>query len=151
MIGIISDTHGLVRPEIFQAFRGCELILHAGDIGKLEVIEQLKTIAPVKAVRGNVDRDPWAKGLPLTRVVKYKNRFLYLLHNPNDIDLEPRVVGLHVIISGHSHKPMEKWHDGILYLNPGSAGPKRFSLPVCAAILEITEEGFHVNWVNLNS
>lgn len=149
MIGIISDTHGLVRPEVAYAFKDCNLILHAGDIGKPEVLKQLQDIAPVIAVRGNVDRGIWAEKLPFTEVVNFKKIYIYILHNLNDLNLDPKAAGFHVVISGHSHKPEEKWQDDVLFLNPGSAGPKRFSLPICVATLEITHHKINVQYVNL--
>lgn len=149
IIGVISDTHGLFRPEIVPAFKDCGLILHAGDIGNPEVLHQLENIAPVIAIRGNNDKGIWAENLPLTREVKFGNILIYLLHNLHELDIDPSAAGINAVISGHSHKAIEKWQNGILFLNPGSAGPKRFSLPICVAILEITENTINVRHINL--
>ena len=138
-VGIISDTHGLMRPEALTALRGCELILHAGDIGRSAILEALRAIAPVTAIRGNVDRQGWAAGLPRTDLVEADGRALYLVHDVNDLDLDPAAVGVCAVISGHSHRPEIRWRKGILYLNPGSAGPRRFRLPVTLARLEMSD------------
>ncbi len=148
-IGIISDTHGLLRPEAINALQKCELIIHAGDIGKESVLDSLKEIAPVIAVRGNVDKDKWAKSLSLNEIVKIKNKNIYILHDINKINIEPRSEGVHVVISGHSHKPLEDMREGVLYLNPGSAGPRRFKLPVCVAIMEIESDIINIEFFNL--
>jgi putative phosphoesterase len=134
-IGVISDTHGLVRPEALAALAGSSLILHAGDIGKPEVLEALRRIAPVVAVRGNVDRGGWAEGLPERETVHVAHFSLYLLHNRNELELDPAALGLAAVVSGHSHKPGADWRDGVLYFNPGSAGPRRFRLPVAVGRL----------------
>lgn len=136
-VGVISDTHGLVRPEALSALAGTELIIHAGDVGKPEVLEQLRTIAPVVAVRGNVDRGGWAGSLPETEVVQIGEALLYLLHDVHALDLDPATAGFQAVIAGHSHRPGQRIEGGILYLNPGSAGPRRFSLPVTVARLRI--------------
>jgi putative phosphoesterase len=129
-IGVISDTHGLMRPEAIAALRGSELILHAGDIGRPQVLDALRGIAPVVAVRGNVDKGGWAERLPEHEVVRIDGRMIYLLHNLKELDLDPPASGFDVVISGHSHQPKIGEKDGVYYLNPGSAGPKRFKLPV---------------------
>lgn len=136
-IGVISDTHGLVRPEALAALRGVDRIVHAGDIGSADVLARLETIAPVSAVRGNNDRGPWAEALPLTDVVPIGDVSLYLLHDLHELDLEPRVAGFAAVISGHSHQPRMDEKDGVLYLNPGSAGPRRFTLPISIARLTV--------------
>ena len=136
-IGVISDTHGLVRPEALKALQGSELIIHAGDIGKPAVLAGLERLAPVVAVRGNVDRGEWAKELPEKRMVEVGEIKLYLLHILPQLDLDPTRLGIQAVISGHSHKPLIDWRDGILYLNPGSAGPRRFKLPVSLALIFI--------------
>jgi putative phosphoesterase len=137
MIGVISDTHGLVRPQAIEALRGSELIVHAGDVGSADVIEQLRAVAPTVAVRGNVDAGQWAAELPITRIVEAGRVRLYLLHDLATLDVDPKAAGCSVVISGHSHRPGARQRDGILYLNPGSAGPRRFSLPICVAKLQV--------------
>jgi len=136
-IGVISDTHGLLRDEARNRLQGCDLIVHAGDVGNLSVLEELKKIAEVVAVRGNVDNGLWAGDLPLTEHVTVEDRQIYVVHNLDTLDLDPVAAGLHVVIYGHSHKPAVDWKDGVLYLNPGSVGPKRFRLPVGMAFLHI--------------
>ncbi|MDB5864906.1 MAG: phosphodiesterase [Betaproteobacteria bacterium] len=138
-MGVISDTHGLVRVEALAALQGCELIIHAGDIGRPEVLDRLREIAPVHAVRGNNDRDAWAGSLPLTEVVELGGVYAYLLHDIADLDIEPAAAGMAAVITGHSHKPVAELRDGVLYLNPGSAGPRRFKLPITVARLRITD------------
>ncbi|OLC00032.1 MAG: YfcE family phosphodiesterase [Candidatus Rokubacteria bacterium 13_1_40CM_68_15] len=132
-IGVISDTHGLVRPEALAALRGVDRVVHAGDIGSADVLARLGKIAPVSAVRGNNDRGPWAEALPLTDVVEVGEVSLYVLHDLHELDLEPRAAGFAAVISGHSHQPRVDTNDGVLYLNPGSAGPRRFKLPISVA------------------
>ena len=136
-IGVISDTHGLMRPEVPTAFDGVELILHAGDIGEAEVIRQLKSIAPVVAVRGNNDTGSWARAIPETKVTRIGRVSIYMLHNLKEIDLDPSAKGFQVVISGHSHRPSIETRGGVLFLNPGSAGPRRFKLPITVARLTI--------------
>lgn len=139
-IGIISDTHGLMRHEALDALRGCDLVVHAGDIDSPEVIVALRRLGPVFAVRGNVDRHPWAAEFPTTQVVEVEDTFLYVLHDLNELDLDPVAAGFHVVVSGHSHQPSVTSRQGIVYVNPGSAGPRRFRLPVTVAKLEIGAE-----------
>lgn len=136
-VGVIADTHGLLRPEAVRALAGVELIIHAGDIDEPVVWDSLRQIAPVVAVRGNVDHGPWAEVLPMTEVVQIDEQFLYVLHDLGQLDLDPGAAAFQVVISGHTHKPENRTESGILFLNPGSAGPKRFKLPVTLAILEI--------------
>lgn len=140
-IGVISDTHGLVRPQAVKALRGVEMILHAGDIGKPEVLDELNRIAPVTAVRGNVDKGEWAERLPEWETAEIAGTGIYMLHNLNELEIVPEAAGFGVVVSGHSHKPIAETRRGVLYLNPGSAGPRRFSLPVALAILTIGENG----------
>ena len=140
-IGVIADTHGLVRPEVAGLFRGVSLILHAGDIGTPDVLSTLREAAPVRAVRGNVDKGAWAESLPETDVVACNGCFIYLLHDLTTLNLDPSAAGMDVVISGHSHRPGESRKNGVLYLNPGSAGPRRFKLPITAALLQIEEPG----------
>ena len=139
-IGIISDTHGLLRPEAQRALDGVQLIIHAGDIGAPVILAQLKRIAPVFAVRGNVDTQPWALELPLTTVVETSGFSIYVLHNLQDLDLNPQAAGFDAVITGHTHQAAQRLEAGVLYLNPGSAGPRRFQLPVTLALLEITRK-----------
>ena len=139
-IGIISDTHGLLRPEAQCALLGVQLIIHAGDIGAPEILAQLKRIAPVFAVRGNVDTQPWALELPLTTVVETSGFSIYVLHSLQDLDLNPQAAGFDGVITGHTHQAAQRLEAGVLYLNPGSAGPRRFQLPVTLALLEITRK-----------
>lgn len=134
-IGVISDTHGQVRPEALAALAGSDLILHAGDIGRPEVLEALGQIAPVVAVRGNVDRGAWAERLPERETVHVAPFAIHLLHNRNELELDPAAAGFTAVVSGHSHKPAAEWRDGVLYFNPGSAGPRRFKLPVAVGRL----------------
>jgi len=140
LIGIISDTHGLLRPEALDALQGANLILHAGDVGGPEVLEALKGLAPVVAIRGNNDRGEWADELPDCEVVAVGTVHIYMLHNVKEIDLNPATAGFRVVISGHSHKPSVAERQGVLYVNPGSAGPRRFSLPVSVARLSVDGE-----------
>jgi putative phosphoesterase len=141
IIGLISDTHGLVRPEVLSALQGSDLIVHAGDIGAISVLEALSTIAPVTAIRGNIDKEQWALKYPQDAVLEIENRAIYVLHNVHELDLDPVAAGFDVVVSGHSHKPDVTEKDGVLYVNPGSAGPRRFRLPVAIAKMEVTEHG----------
>lgn len=136
-IGVISDTHGLLREEALARLEGCDLIIHAGDVGDPGVLEDLGQIAEVIAVRGNVDAGLWTEDLPLTEHVTVEDRHICVVHNIETLDLDPIAAGLHVVVFGHSHKPATEWRDGVLYLNPGSIGPKRFRLPVSMAFLHI--------------
>ncbi len=137
-IGVISDTHGLLRPEAEQRLAGVDHIIHAGDIGRPEIIDRLRRIAPVIAIRGNVDRGPWAESYHDTETVRLGGQFFHILHDIHDLQLDPASRGIDVVISGHSHKPLIETRDGVLYLNPGSAGPRRFNLPITLAMLELT-------------
>jgi putative phosphoesterase len=148
-IGLIADTHGLLRKEGVEALHGSELIIHAGDAGKPEILEALKKIAPVVAVRGNVDTEPWAKTLPETAVVEAGSVLIYILHDVNALDLNPAAAGFHIVVSGHSHKPGKTERDGVLYINPGSAGPRRFQLPVTVARLKLGRVPYEVEFVHL--
>jgi len=139
-IGIISDTHGLLRPEALAAMAGSDYIVHAGDVGDPEIIRKLSEIAPVTAVRGNVDHGKWAAELPSTNVLEVEGVSIYVLHSLADLDLKPEAAGFSVVISGHSHIPKQEKKNGVLYFNPGSAGPKRFRLPVSVGKL-IVENG----------
>lgn len=140
LIGVISDTHSLVRPEAKQALKGVDLILHAGDIGKPQVLEELETIAPVLAVRGNNDKGQWAEAIPEQRVLEIGTISIYMLHDLKELDLTPSLTDFKAVISGHSHKPSIQETKGILFINPGSAGPRRFKLPVSIAHLQVIGE-----------
>ena len=139
-IGVISDTHGLLRPEVHQIFSGVDLIIHAGDIGGEDILESLEKIGKVEAIKGNVDKDFDSYDLPVTQMFEFENKWFYLIHNLNDLDLDPKAAGIDVVVSGHSHKPKIFYKDEVLYLNPGSAGRRRFKLPVTAAIIIIDEK-----------
>jgi putative phosphoesterase len=148
-IGLISDTHGLLRPQALRALEGSDLIIHAGDVGDPEILEALKNLAPVFAVRGNVDTDPWALSLPETEVIETDPATIYVLHDVHALDLDPAAAGFHIIVSGHSHKPARTEHGGVLFLNPGSAGPRRFDLPVTVARLDVGKQPWGVAFVDL--
>lgn len=149
LVGVISDTHGLLRREAIAALRGARLIVHAGDIGGPSVLHELRRIAPVVAVRGNNDHGGWARDIPLTEVVQAGPAQLYLLHDLNELDLDPAAAGFAAVIAGHSHQPSASVRDGVLYLNPGSAGPRRFRLPVAVARLRIGATGLEPEIVHL--
>jgi uncharacterized protein len=148
-IGLISDTHGLLREEALQALRGSELIIHAGDVGDSNILEALREIAPVVAVRGNVDTEEWAKSLPETAVAEAGAVNIYVLHDANALDLDPKAAGFHIVVSGHSHKPVRSERNGVVYINPGSAGPRRFSLPITVARLDLTARPWSVVFIDL--
>lgn len=137
-VGVISDTHGLLRPEAIEALQGSDFIVHAGDIGNQDIIDVLSKIAPVTAVRGNTDRGDFAKQYPNDEVLKVEETYIYVLHISQELNLDPIASGFQVVVTGHTHKPMIEIKDGIIYLNPGSAGPKRFSLPTTVATLVVT-------------
>jgi hypothetical protein len=137
-VGVISDTHGLLRPEALAALEGAGLIIHAGDIGGPEVIEELRRVAPVVAVRGNNDRGAWAEAFAEFEAVELGGAFVYVLHDLKELDIAPAAAGFRVVVSGHSHKPLAEERRGVLYLNPGSAGPRRFKLPVTVARLKLS-------------
>jgi putative phosphoesterase len=138
IVGVISDTHGLLRPEALDALDGSDLILHAGDIGTPSIMEMLAEVAPLIAVRGNVDRGEWANSVPEKMAVEIGEATVYMLHDRNMLDLKPEAAGFHAVISGHSHQAVEEMKNGVLYFNPGSAGPKRFKLPVTLGRLVVT-------------
>lgn len=148
-VGVISDTHGLLRPEAVAALEGVERIVHAGDIGSPDVLTALGRIAPVAAVRGNNDRGGWAAAIPETEVVEVGGVTLYVLHDLHELDLDPRAAGFSAVIAGHSHQPRLDERDGVLYLNPGSAGPRRFKLPVSLARLTVAGPRVHAELVTL--
>jgi putative phosphoesterase len=149
LVGLISDTHGLLRDEALHALRGSDLIVHAGDVGRLEIIEALQAVAPVVAVRGNVDTGSWAQALPATAVAEAGTATLYVLHDIHELDLNPAAAGFHVVVSGHSHRPDRNELSGVLYVNPGSAGPRRFNLPVTVARLDLGQTPWKVDFIDL--
>jgi len=148
-VGVISDTHGLVRPEAVEALKGSELIIHAGDVGDPRVLEELGRVAPVVAVRGNNDRGAWAEALPEYEAFEVNKAFVYVLHDLKELDIAPAAAGFRVVVSGHSHKPLAEERRGVLYLNPGSAGPRRFKLPVTVARLTLEGGDARAEIVNL--
>jgi len=150
-IGVISDTHGLLRPEAVDALAGSELIIHAGDIGPPEILAALGRIAPVVAVRGNVDTAPWTRSLPVTEIVEAGGRQLYVLHQVDHLDLDPGVAGFAAVIYGHSHAPSAETRRGVLFLNPGSAGPRRFNLPVTLVRLRLDTVSLEPEFVTLET
>ena len=143
VVGVISDTHGLLRPEALVPLHGSDLIIHAGDVGAPEILDRLREIAPTFAVRGNIDTSPWAQALPLTDVVEAGRVQCYVLHNLLDLSLDPKAAGFAVVISGHTHRPHVQVRHDVLYLNPGSAGPRRFTLPIAVARIEVN--GSHIS------
>ena len=142
-IGVISDTHGLLRPEAVAALAGVDLILHAGDVGSEQVLEALREIAPVTAVRGNNDKASWAAALKLWETVEFAGRSLYMIHDIADLDVSPAAAGFAAVITGHSHKPSVRTQEGVLFVNPGSAGPQRFKLPITLGTLELRAGVLH--------
>ena len=143
IIGVISDTHGLLRPEAVELLRGSEHIIHAGDIGAPEIVGELEKISPVTAICGNVDTEAWARRFAKTEVVELGGLFLYVIHDANALDLNPKAAGFAAVISGHSHKPKQEVKDGVLYFNPGSAGPRRFKLPISVGRIQIVNGKLH--------
>jgi putative phosphoesterase len=149
LVGLISDTHGLLRPAAIAALHGVERIIHAGDIDTPGVLEALRTLAPVTVVRGNVDLGPWASDLPTTAALTIEQVSVYVLHSLSDLDLVPEAMGFRVVVSGHSHRPAIRERNGVLYVNPGSAGPRRFRAPVSVALLEVQDALVEVRLVPL--
>jgi putative phosphoesterase len=137
IVGVNSDTHGLLRPEAVVALQGSEMIIHAGDVGKPEILDELAKIAPIVAIRGNVDHGIWAQGLPQTRTVEIGGVRIFVIHNIDDLSIDAAAAGYAVVIAGHSHRPSAVPKNGVLFLNPGSAGPRRFNLPVSVALLRV--------------
>ena len=140
-IGVISDTHGLLRPEAVEALRGVKHILHAGDVGDAAILDQLRQIAPVTAIRGNIDRSGPCVQLSAIELTELGGCSIYMLHDVHELDLDPVAAGIQAVVSGHSHKPLIEWKKGVLYFNPGSAGPRRFSLPISVGFLEVSQNG----------
>src|SRR5438552_4657576 len=149
-IGLSSATHGLLREEAVEALRGSKLILHAGDVGKPEILEALKKIAPVVAVCGNVDAEPWANVLPVTAVTEANGVMIYMIHDVTALDSNPAASGFRIVVSGHTHKAGRLERDGVLYINPGSAGPRRFHLPITVARLQLEPTAYEVEFVDLD-
>ena len=149
ILGVISDTHGLLRSEAVDALRGADRILHAGDVGDPEILDTLAQIAPVTAVRGNIDTESWAQALPQTEVVEIGGVSIYILHDLGRLDLKPEAAGIHAVIYGHSHQPKIEMRKGVLYFNPGSAGPRRFQLPVSVGKLRIEDGRIKAELVEL--
>ncbi len=149
IIGVISDTHGLLRPEALAALQGSEHIIHAGDIGEAAILDELREIAPLTAIRGNVDRDAWANSLPNTNVLQIGGITIYVIHNLQELDLKPEAAGFAAVVCGHTHIPKSEIKDGVLFFNPGSAGPKRFRLPVTLGKLQIPNQRLRAEIVQL--
>jgi uncharacterized protein len=148
-IGLVSDTHGLLRDEALEALRGSELIIHAGDVGKPEILTALRQLAPVVAVKGNIDKGTWTSELPSTAIVEAGPVIVYVLHNIDELDLDPAAAGFQIVVSGHSHRPSSATRSGVLYINPGSAGPRRFQLPVTVARLDLAATPWNVRFIDL--
>jgi uncharacterized protein len=151
LVGVISDTHGLLRPQALEALAGAQLVIHAGDIGSPDILPSLARLARVEAVRGNVDTEAWALAIPETAVVETQGRSIYVLHDLKQFDLDPRAAGFAAVISGHSHVPANEVRDGVLYFNPGSAGPRRFRLPVSVGRLWLNSQGIRAEIVVLEA
>ena len=149
-IGLISDTHGLLRPEALAFLCGSDFIVHAGDIGDPGILEELSALAPVTVVRGNNDRGPWAEAIAETEVLRIGDIFIYVLHNLAELNLDPVAAGFQVVVSGHSHKPLAERRDGVLYVNPGSSGPRRFKLPIAVGELEVKGQAVKAKLVELD-
>jgi uncharacterized protein len=149
-IGVISDTHGLLRPEALQGLQGADHILHAGDVGSPDILNALRLIAPVTAIRGNIDEGGPCQHLPPTELVELGGHHIYMLHDASKLDLNPEAAKISAVIAGHSHKPLIEWRRDVLFLNPGSAGPRRFQLPVTFAWLHIETDGLRAQIVHLD-
>lgn len=150
LVGLVSDTHGTLRREVLEQLEGVDRILHAGDVGSADVLRGLRAIAPVTAVRGNMDRAPWARRLRKTEVVELGGVLVYLLHDLGELDLDPAAAGFGAVISGHSHRPHIERRAGVLFVNPGSAGPRRFRLPVSLGFLYVEDESLEARIVELD-
>jgi uncharacterized protein len=149
IVGVIADTHGLLRPQALELLRGSGHIIHAGDIGAPEIVPALEQVAPVTAIRGNIDRQAWAQRFPETEVVELAGLHIYVIHDVQALDLNPKAAGFAIVISGHSHRPRQQLKDGVLYFNPGSAGPRRFNLPITLGRLEISKGNVKGEILNL--
>jgi putative phosphoesterase len=150
-IGVISDTHGLMRQEAIERLAGVDVILHAGDIGDQEVLAKLEQVAPVFAVRGNMDRGEWAEKLPLAQLVEVGQVAIYVLHDLEKLDILPEAAGVTLVVSGHTHQPKRDWKGDVLFLNPGSAGPRRYNKPVSLAIVEVVGNELRAEMVLLDA
>ncbi len=151
LLGLISDTHGLLRPSALRAMQGSDLIIHAGDVGDPAILDALRKIAPVVVVRGNVDTDKWAEALPITAVADAGPAQIYVLHNVKQLDLNPAAAGFFIVVSGHSHKPGQTERDGVIYINPGSAGPRRFQLPITVAKLNLKQRPWKAEFIDVSA
>jgi len=151
VIGLISDTHGLMRQEALAILKGVDLIIHAGDVGKPGIIEQLRAVAPVVAVRGNIDQGAWASQLPLTAVAQGRSALIYVLHDIQQLGLDPVAAEFNIVVCGHSHKPGHTERSGVMFLNPGSAGPRRFRLPITVARLDLRRSPWSVEFIDLSN
>ena len=149
LLGVISDTHGLLRPEALTALAGVDYILHAGDVGNPEILDTLREVAPVTAIRGNVDIYGDCALLPETEAIDLAGRLIYLIHSVHDLDLNPEAAGIAMVISGHSHQPGIETRNGVTYLNPGSAGPRRFKLPVTLALVDLSPETINARVIDI--
>jgi hypothetical protein len=149
-IGLISDTHGLLRSAAIDALRGSELIIHAGDVGNPEILTELRQLAPLIVVKGNIDTGTWASELPETAIVEAGPATIYVLHDIHDLDLDPAAAGIQIVVSGHSHRPGSAERSGVLYINPGSAGPRRFHLPITVARLDLAATPFQVTFLDVS-
>ena len=149
VIGVISDTHGQLSDRAIKALNGSDAIIHAGDVGSPDIIRTLEEIAPVYAVRGNTDRGTWAENLPMYQLVEIGDKLFYVLHNIDLLDVDPGSMGIDAVIYGHSHLPKEEIRRGVLYFNPGSAGPKRFRLPICLGKINIADGQLETEWIDL--
>jgi putative phosphoesterase len=150
ILGLISDTHGMLRDSALRAMRGAGLIVHAGDVGKRGILEALREIAPVVAVRGNVDVEEWTAELPATAQTDVESTRIYVLHDVNDLKTDPVAAGISIVVSGHSHKPSQTVRGGVLYINPGSAGPRRFQLPIMVARLDLNRKPWNVEFIDVS-
>ncbi|OLU23261.1 YfcE family phosphodiesterase [Pseudomonas sp. PA15(2017)] len=148
-IGLIADTHGLLRPQALAALQGVDHLIHAGDIGGPQILAELERIAPLSVVRGNNDAEAWADGIPEHLTLRFGAVSLHVLHDLKQLTIDPKAEGIDVVIAGHSHKPLHEMRDGVLYLNPGSAGPRRFKLPIGVAVLHIDEDGVRFELITL--
>jgi putative phosphoesterase len=148
-VGLVSDTHGLLRPEVRAFLMGCDYIIHGGDIGGAQIVKDLGAIAPLIVVRGNNDAEPWAARIRETELMRAGNIFIYVIHNSKEIDVDPRILGARVVVSGHTHKPLIDERDGVLFVNPGSCGPRRFKLPISFGDMSVTNTSVDVRLVDL--
>jgi putative phosphoesterase len=149
VIGLISDTHGLLRQEALEALGGSDLIIHAGDVGDPQILDELRRVAPLVVVKGNIDTEVWSANLPQTAVAQAGSALIFVVHDLNALNLDPAAAGIHMVVSGHSHKPSRQDRDGVLYVNPGSAGPRRFSLPVSLARVDLRRVPWTIDFVEL--